>query len=225
MPIPDISDIEPVYIKIYMLTKLTPEEEKTYLAAITAPLEEDVDDSWVRPSLVPWPCDTDGSVETDLLRLYKQRTTPNPEDDNCVRPFCFFADRQSVEEGGTILVDRDLYTLRISKEASERHSALADEAGIELPARDWSRMLALMERVSEEMLGWGVAWGREPGACWRPSWMNLDISNMMMRELVEFHGGEVKILRDPEWDSGPFVRKLKVELEKMKEEGLEKKKD
>lgn len=77
-----------------MLTKLTEDEEKRYLDILTAP---QYDWDWVHPRLVPWTFDGEGTVDEDILPLYKDIIDE--------QTFCFFADRQSVQEGGTILVD------------------------------------------------------------------------------------------------------------------------
>ncbi|KAF6837668.1 hypothetical protein CMUS01_04938 [Colletotrichum musicola] len=210
--------LEDTFVKIYMLTKLTKAEEKNFLAAITAPDVEPLE--WVKPELVRWGSDADGTVHDDLLPLYKKRAAEEGKD---ARPFCFFADRQSVEEGGTIVAGRDWYTLCHSEEARRLMLERADEHGVELPGRD-RRVLNGLERGLEgELVKRGVVWGREPGPAWMLDWANLDVVNMTLSEIVEFHGGEVQVLIEPEWDVEMFVKRLREEVEKMKGKGNQEK--
>ncbi|EQB51767.1 hypothetical protein CGLO_08653 [Colletotrichum gloeosporioides Cg-14] len=64
-------DIDPEHIKIYMMTKLTEEEEQKYLKSIDGTVGQD-EGSWVHPKLVPWTSDTDGIPDKDLLEYYKK---------------------------------------------------------------------------------------------------------------------------------------------------------
>ncbi|KAF6788762.1 hypothetical protein CSOJ01_14943 [Colletotrichum sojae] len=206
--------LEDTFVKIYMLTKLTDAEEENFLAAITAPDVEPLE--WVKPELVRWGSDVDATVHDDLLPLYKKRAAEEGKD---ARPFCFFADRRSVEEGGTIVAGRDWYTLCHSQEARRLMLEMADEHGVELPGRDRGVLNRLERELKGDLVKRGVVWGREPGPAWRLDWANLDVVNMMLSEIVEFHGNEVQVLVDSEWDVEMFVKRLGEEVEKMKGRG------
>ncbi|KAJ0333769.1 hypothetical protein COL922a_010529 [Colletotrichum nupharicola] len=151
-------DIDPEHVKIYMMTKLTEEEEQKYLKSI---------------------------------------------------------DGTSVEEEGTILVDRAWYALCTSKKASEQISKLARDNGIEMTAEQWMSMPGYAEDLMDLALERGIVWGREVGAQWKSDWMNLDVSNMDTGELLE---DEFEIVLDPEWDAASFLERLREELEKRKEQ-------
>ncbi|KAL0934442.1 uncharacterized protein CTRU02_211241 [Colletotrichum truncatum] len=210
-------EIPQEYVKIYLLTKLTPSEEANYLKAISEPVDG-FDDSWLHPQLVEWTSKTDGTLEKDMLHLYKKREAEREREYNA---FYYFADRKSVDEGSTILVDRDFGTSELVKEAGELLFKLASDNGIELPAVDWSNMDDELEGLVGEMVSWGVAWGRERGPSWKSSWTNLDIGNMNIIELVELHGGEVKLLMDPDWDCESLLTRLRTYSVKTRENELQ----
>lgn len=211
------SDIPDQFVKIHLLTPLTAAEEASFLSAITQPRDK-YDDDYIKPVLVPWPSPTPGSVESDLVPLYKRLLAARGEDE--YHTFFYFADRRSISEGSTIIAERDWYSICISDVASQQLSKIADEEGIELPTRDWHEMDGVAEALTDEIIERGVAWGREKGSCWRASFANLDIGNMSMWELVdEVHGGKTEVLLDPEWDRGPFVRRLREEMGRLKENG------
>ncbi|WYZ43419.1 hypothetical protein EsH8_VI_001118 [Colletotrichum jinshuiense] len=71
----------------------------------------------------------------------------------------------------------------------------------------------------DELITRGVAWGRQPGPEWKASFSNLEIGNMNMDELVELSGEEVHALQDADWDKQHFLKRLKEEIEKWKENG------
>ncbi|KAK2771265.1 hypothetical protein CKAH01_14414 [Colletotrichum kahawae] len=195
-------DIDPEYVKIYMMTKLTEEEEQTYLKSIDGTVGQD-EGSWVHPKLVPWTSDTHGTTDTDLLQYYKKI---KEEEGSESEFFSFFADRKSVDEGGTILVDRAWYALCTSKKARDN--------GIEMTSKRWMSMPGYSEDLMDLALQRGIVWGRETGAQWKSDWMNLDVSNMDTGELLE---DEFEILLDPEWDAAPFLAKLREELDKTQD--------
>lgn len=203
-------DTDPEYVKIYMMTKLTEDEEQKYLKSIDGTVGQD-EGSWVHPKLVPWPSDIDGTTEKDLLQYFKK---VKAEDKSESEFYGFFADRKSVEEGGTILVDRASYALCTSKKATEQISKLARDNGIDLNAERWMLVSDFADDLMDLALERGIVWGREAGAQWKTDWMNLDVSNMDTGELLD---DEFEILLDPEWDAAPFLGRLREELEKTKE--------
>ncbi|KAE9581516.1 hypothetical protein CGCF415_v009909 [Colletotrichum fructicola] len=205
-------DIDAEYVKIYMMIKLTEEEEQKYLKSIDGTVGQD-EGSWVHPKLVPWTSDTDGIPDKDLLEYYKGI---KEEEGSESEFYGFFADRKSVEEGGTILVDRAWYALCTSKKASEQISELARDNGIEMTAKDWMSMPGYAEDLMDLALERGIVWGREAGAQWKSDWMNLDVSNMDTGELLE---DKFEILLDLEWNSAPFLERLREELEKTRDHG------
>ncbi|KAI8271051.1 hypothetical protein K4K58_004054 [Colletotrichum sp. SAR11_239] len=204
-------DIDAEYVKIYMMTKLTEEEEQKYLKSIDGTVGQD-EGSWVHPKLVPWTSDTDGTTDKDLLQYYKK---VKEEEGSEAEFYGFFADRKSVEEGGTILVDRAWYALCTSKKASEQISKLARDNGIEMTAKDWMSMPGYAEDLMDLALERGIVWGREAGSQWKSDWMNLDVSNMDTGELLE---DEFEIVLDPDWDAASFWGRLREELDKSKEQ-------
>lgn len=126
------------FVKIYMLTPLTEEEEKHFLEQINpTSVDGDTDyDStvqWIVPQLVHWTSQKDGSVEQDLLPLFKKHCN---DTGNKAGEQVWLADRQSVDEGSTIVAHRDWYSMGISTDAGEFYSKLAAEHGIEISASD-----------------------------------------------------------------------------------------
>lgn len=55
------NELENEFIKIYMLTKLTVEEENAFVDIISQ-TQEDIDNDQLKPHLVPWELDEDGTV-------------------------------------------------------------------------------------------------------------------------------------------------------------------
>ncbi|UQC90616.1 uncharacterized protein CLUP02_16146 [Colletotrichum lupini] len=180
------------FVPVYMLTKLTNEEEKAFTSAISA-LEEVVaeEDDYLRPKLVHWTSDVDESQSH----------------------FFFYADRRSVEDGGTIVAGHDWGTLCISRRANQRFTNFCQERGISLPTGGWKSMDAIIVQLTEEIITWGVTWGRQPGPSWKSAYQNLDLNNMQMSELIGMHGEEINVLEDSDWDAQTFEKRLREELD------------
>ncbi|OHF03075.1 hypothetical protein CORC01_01459 [Colletotrichum orchidophilum] len=204
------------FVPVYMLTKLTDEEEKTFVSIIAA-REEGVaeEDDYVRPKLVYWTADADGTIENDLVPLHRKLEAESELD---YHSFFFYADRKSVEDGGTILASRDWGTLCISKTATQKFTKFCKEKDIKLPRGGWSHIDGLIVNLTKDIITWGVTWGRQPGPQWKSSHQNLDLANMQMSELIEMHGEQVQILEDDEWDAQGFSERLRKELDKIKDE-------
>ncbi|KAK1710679.1 hypothetical protein BDP67DRAFT_520538, partial [Colletotrichum lupini] len=199
------------FVPVYMLTKLTNEEEKAFTSAISA-LEEVVaeEDDYLRPKLVHWTSDVDGTVEKDLLPMNKKlelETTLESQSH-----FFFYADRRSVEDGGTIVAGHDWGILCISRRANQRFTKFCQERGISLPTGGWKSMDAIIVQLTEEIVTWGVTWGRQPGPSWKSAYQNLDLNNMQMSELIGMHGEEINVLEDSDWDAQTFEKRLREEL-------------
>ncbi|KAL2877181.1 hypothetical protein SGCOL_007576 [Colletotrichum sp. CLE4] len=203
------------FVTVYMLTKLTKEEE-TFTSAISAP-EEGVaeEDDYLRPKLVHWTSDVDGTVEKDLLPLNKKFAS---ESTLKSQSFFFYADRKSVEDGGTIVAGHDWGTLCISKRANQKFSKFCQERDISLPRGGWKEMDAFIVALTEQIITWGVTWGRQPGPYWKSAYQNLDLNNMQMSELIDMHGEEIHILEDADWDAQTLEKRLREELDKIKDE-------
>ncbi|EXF72984.1 hypothetical protein CFIO01_04690 [Colletotrichum fioriniae PJ7] len=209
--------IEYDFVPVYMLTKLTKEEEETFTSAISA-LEEDVaeEDDYLRPKLVHWTSDVDGTVENDLLPMNKKLESENTLESQS--HFFFYADRKSVEDGGTIVAGHDWGTLCISRRANQKFTKFCQDRGISLPRRGWKDMDAIIVELTEEIITWGMTWGRQPGPSWKSAYQNLDLNNMQMSELIDMHGEKINILEDVEWDAQTFEKRLREELDKIKDE-------
>ncbi|KAK7438502.1 hypothetical protein Landi51_11586 [Colletotrichum acutatum] len=205
------------FVPVYMLTKLTKEEEETFTAAIST-LEEGVaeKDDYLRPKLVYWTSDVDGIVEKDLLPMNKKLELEIKLESQPY--FFFYADRKSVEDGGTIVAGHDWGTLCISKKANRKFTKFCQERDISLPRGGWKGMDAIIVELTEEIIPWGVTWGRQPGPSWKSAYQNLDLNNMQMSELIDMHGEEINILEDAEWDAQAFAQRLREELDKIKDE-------
>ncbi|KAI3557303.1 hypothetical protein CABS01_10851 [Colletotrichum abscissum] len=214
----DMADtIEYDFVPVYMLTKLINQEEKAFTSAISA-LEEVVaeEDDYLRPKLVHWTSDVDGAVEKDLLPMNKKlelETTLESESN-----FFFYADRRSVEDGGTIVAGHDWGTLCISRRANQRFTKFCQERGISLPTGGWKSMDAIIVQLTEEIITWGVTWGRQPGPSWKSAYQNLDLNNMQMSELIGMHDEEINVQEDSDWDAQTFEKRLREELDKIKDE-------
>ena len=131
--------------------------------------------------------------------------------------FQYLADRHSVDGGTVILASRDAHTMLYPPETAREITKLAAGNGITLP-ENWGEMDAVVENLMDDFTGRAVAWGRIPISEWRLSWCNLDISNMSEYDFIDFCGGSTIILRDPEWDSGSFLEKLREEIQKLEEQ-------
>lgn len=79
-------------------------------------------------------------------------------------------------------------------------------------------MDAIIVELTEEIITWGVTWGRQPGPSWKSAYQNLDLNNMQMSELIDMHGEEINILEDADWDAQTLERRLREELDKIKDE-------
>ncbi|KAK1471385.1 hypothetical protein CTAM01_16545 [Colletotrichum tamarilloi] len=214
----DMADtIEYDFVPVYMLTKLTNEEEEAFTSAISA-LEEGVaeEDDYLRPKLVHWTSDVDGTVEKDLLPMNKKLELETALESQS--HFFFYADRKSVEDGGTIVAGHDWGTLCISRRANQRFTKFCQERGISLPTGGWKSMDAIIVQLTEEIITWGVTWGRQPGPSWKSAYQNLDLNNMQMSELIGMHGEEINVLEDSDWDAQTFEKRLREELDKIKDE-------
>lgn len=210
-------------LKIYLLTRLTEEERTAYLSKLQRGIESDGGGGSIKLHLVDWPAEqeADGSVEGgDLLRLYKQHEAEEYKaaDPDGAALFQYFADRQSVDTDTVIQADRDWYTLICSDGAEEEITKLVEEdGGISLSEVDW-HVEGAAETFGDDLLRRGVTWGRIPvGGLWS-SWCNLDLGNMGADEIIELFGGSMAVSRDPGWDAGVFLEKVREEVRKMKEE-------
>lgn len=205
------------FVEIYLLTHLTKEEHTAYLATFMSQIGDDPDLAWVKPQFIDWPSgQAEGSVEGgEMLRLFKQNILADP--DGSSFQFQYFADRQSVDSGTVIVAHRDGYTMCHSDETAREITDLAAGSGITLP-EDWAEMDGIVEDMMDDFANRGVAWGRIPISQWRSSWCNFDIGNMGEDEFIEMCGGSSRILRDPEWDEGSFMEKLREEVQKMEEQ-------
>lgn len=207
------NELEDRFVKIYLLTHLTEEEHTAYLATFQNQVGDDPGLTWVKPQFIDWPSgQAEGSVEGgEMLRLFKQNILADP--DGTSFQFQYFADRQSVDSSTVIVAHRDAYTMLHSDQTAREITDLAAESGITLP-ENWAEMDAVVENLMEDLTGRGVAWGRIPISQWRSSWCNFDISNMGEDEFIEYVcGGSSRIVRDPEWDEGSFVEKLREEVQ------------
>lgn len=214
------NELEDRFVKIYLLTHLTEEEQSAYLATFQNEVGDDPGLTWVKPQFIDWPRgQAEGSIEGgEMLRLFKQNISADPEGTNF--QFQYFADRQSVDSSTVIVAHRDAYTMLHSDQTAREITDLAAESGITLP-ENWAEMDAVVENLMDDLTGRGVAWGRIPISQWRSSWCNFDISNMGEDEFIEYCGdGSSRILRDPEWDSGSFVEKLREEVQEKGNIGL-----
>lgn len=193
------------FVKIYMLTKLTDAEEEKFLAALRAPAPSG-NLGWVKPELVRWGSDADGTARDDLLRLYKKHTA---EEGKNPSGFCFFADRRSVEEGGTIVAGADWERASSEEVGGRLVLEMADKHGVELLGRDGEALARLQWDLSFELAAREVSWGRVPAQTWKTDWANLDVVEMSLAEIIRSRGSEVQVLVDPEWDAESFVKRLK----------------
>ncbi|KXH65749.1 hypothetical protein CSAL01_05546 [Colletotrichum salicis] len=131
------------FVPVYMLTKLTKEEEEIFTSAISAPEEDD----YLRPKLVHWTSDVDVSVEKDLLPMNKKLESESMLE---FQSFFFYADRKSVEDSGTIVAGHDWGTLYLN---NMQMSELIDMHGEEihiLEDADWDAQ-TLEKRRREEL--------------------------------------------------------------------------
>ena len=58
----------------------------------------------------------------------------------------------------------------------------------------------------------GLAYARMPAWAFRSVWANLDISNMGMSELAEFHEPKVKMIPAPEWTPADLKKVIVLEI-------------
>lgn len=158
-----VEEFEDEFFQIYMLTKLTDDEEKNFIATLLAS-EDGFDNDYLKPRLVHWASDEGGSIH-DVLPLFKKRKA---EKENVHGPFYFFADRKSVDNGG-VMTDRDWYTLCISEEVCDALSKLCKENNVQGTELEeyWTSKEAIIEDLTEELITRGIVWGRHPGSAWR----------------------------------------------------------
>ncbi|GKT44340.1 uncharacterized protein ColSpa_04521 [Colletotrichum spaethianum] len=110
----------------------TEDEQKAFLDTISASQEES-DNDYIKPHLMHWTSDKEGSVEKDLSRLYEKCKAGK---EHSAASFYIFAGRKSVEESGTTLVDRDWCTLCISEKASKQLGKLSEDNNVKIPGDD-----------------------------------------------------------------------------------------
>lgn len=196
---------EDSFVKIFLLTHLGEEETVAYFGRFEDRDEDGLE--WVKPEFVQWSSDQgEGTVESgDLLRLFKKTIADLDEAE-----FQYFADLQS---GTVILAHRDVYTMHHSPETAQDITKLAEESGITLPG-NWLNMEGAIYKLMDELTDRGVAWGPIPISAWRSSWCKADLGELHEHEFIEDCGGTNNILRDPEWDSAGFLKKLKEEIQK-----------
>lgn len=208
---------EDQFIKIYLLTHLAEEKHAAYLSKIHSGMKIKGADDSIKPQLVDWsPKQEDGSVEGgDLLRLYKQHEEAAGPDGDA--GFQYFADLQSVDTDTVIQADRDDYTLLFSPETVQEITRLAGEHGFSI-SESGGEMERIADALADDLLRRGVVWGRIPISGLWSSWCNLYVANMGANEIIELYGGSIDLLRDPEWDSGGFLEKMRGELRKMREQ-------
>lgn len=208
---------EDQFLKIYLLTHLAEEERAAYLSKIHGGMKSKGADDSIKPQLVDWPPkQEDGSVEGgDLLRLYKQHEAA--ADPDGAAGFQYFADRESVDTDTVIHADRDDYTLIFSPETVREITRLAGEHGISI-SESGGEMDGIADALADDLLRRGVMWGRIPISGLWSSWCNLYVANMGANEIIELFGGSVGFLRDPEWDSGGFLEKMRGELRKTRQQ-------
>ncbi|KAK5708609.1 hypothetical protein LTR17_020547 [Elasticomyces elasticus] len=208
--------ISPETVPIYCLTKLSAEDESAYRNEI----EKDQELAWVHPEFKHWEQGTNGTLD-DMYRKWTEASAGSPY------LFAFFIDHKSLANRSIIIAQPDAYTMLFSNDAQkwvhanfsayiERRQLNAD-ATLNVPG---GRYEGYLEDLVDDVLGKrGLTFGRVPAEAFRGIWCNLDIANMSMSELVEFHKSNVETIDSPHWDQEACMEKLEGLIRKRAEGG------
>ena len=212
-------EMEDEFVPVYGLTKLTKEEEDLILAALSTAVDEDDDMPWVKPKIVPWTGDIDGNMD-DLYRLYRDMRDNADEE---TPDFFFFIDRQCLDEKKVIVAHPDHYTLLYAPRNTEDLNEILKTHGSKIPEVNEG----IVDKVMEELLERALTYGRIPAHAFRGTWANLDLANMGLSEIVEFHEvGQVELYYNPDWNVKNFIEKAEIanaELEEAEKQKASKK--
>jgi len=192
-------EIETVIVPVYCLAIFTPSEEAILHARIAA---ESPALPWVKPQFVPWASDTDGT-EADMLRIHKQ---PRKDAENVWSSACFFVDRQTLHDGSFVVTSPDGYALAFSEQAAADAQQLVRD--LQWDSIDYDIDEGYRDAAFDEFIRRALTYGRIPASKFSSVWANLDIANMDVGELVEMHGGSLKLIPDPGWDATLFLKKV-----------------
>ncbi|KAK5767535.1 hypothetical protein LTS12_002376 [Elasticomyces elasticus] len=207
-------EIPPQTVPIYCLTKLSSEDESAYRNEI----EKDQELAWVQPEFKHWEQETNGTLD-DMYHKWTETSADSP----C--HFAFFIDHESLANHSIIIAQPDAYTMLFSNDAQkgvhanfsayiERRQLGADTT---LNVSD-GRYEGYLEDLIDDVLGKrGLTFGRVPAEAFRGIWCNLDIANMDMSELVDFHKSNLESVENPQWDQEAFMEKLEGVIRKYAE--------
>ena len=208
-------DIDDLFVPVYCLSKLSKGEEQHMETALQQDDDEINPLPWVKPRLVPWTQEHDGSID-DLYRLYRELRDDTDQERS---EFFFFLDRRCVEEKKVIIADPDQYTLLYANGNMQELNDLIKKHDARVPEMNE----AIVEKVVFELLDRAMTYGRIPANAFRSTWANLDIGNMGMSEIVEMYGGTVELYRNPDWNETDFVEKAEKANTELEEEKKQKK--
>ena len=203
------SNITPRHVPIYCLAKFSDAQVATFEESIMR--SEEVVLAWVQPDFVPWLSDSDGDL-SDTYRIWNETGAGQQNH------FAFFIDREGTANTSIIIAQPDAYTMLYSVAANawanesfasyisdqtlpDSHSSLSNPNIHE----------GYLELVCDDILGnRGLTYGRVPADAFRSVWANLNIANMGMCELVEYHGqGKVEMVENKGWDQKAVMEKIK----------------
>ena len=208
-PIPD------VFVPIYCLTKLTPEEKSSYTTAITNTWADI--SGYTLPDFNPWTEDHDGKMQ-DLYRIWNE-TGGHQYNGH----FAFFIDRTAVANTSIIIAQPDVYTMVFNSDASHwlqsslssyyNRKGLAYPGDIDPATAPRGSYEYILETMLDDLLdNRGLTYGRVPASAFRSVQANLEIANMGMSELVEYHGGRVEMIDNPGFDENAVMEKLDTKI-------------
>ncbi|KAK3640361.1 hypothetical protein LTR56_011959 [Elasticomyces elasticus] len=206
----------PEIVPIYCLTTLSAEDESAYRNEI----EKDQELAWVHPDFRYWGQGTNGTLD-DMYRMWTELSAGSPYH------FAFFIDRESLTNRSIIIAQPDAYTMLFSNDAQKwvhanfsayiERSQLSADTTLNVPS---GRYEGYLEDLVDDVLGKrGLTFGRVAAEAFRGIWCNLDIANMSMSELVEFHKSNVEAINSPQWDQEACMEKLEGLIRKRAEGG------